>query len=342
MPKLNLKRTPQEEADRRARKRQKREHHSSRASKRREPSEPHSATRKWASDEDSDDSPYAANKPGPSASGSGNDNLEREADHETLRAELEEARFREKMAAAFDDDDRLDSLEARMNDYAHVPGRWRTQKQSGVSYAEEDLFNLDPAQMDDEEYAEWIRTGMYRKTHAREYAEEQERRARHEARRDEQKAQRARTVILAALADEEHRRKKAEKEARRLEFARDDYNSRWTTLLSTGSDDVLTFADIPWPVLAAQRQNQNHSNDPPPAVSLDALTAADIAAFLVPGMAEDDPAKKARKDKLRETYLRFHPDKFEGRFMNRIRDEGEKKQIREAIGVVVRALNTLM
>nr|GAT56157.1 predicted protein [Mycena chlorophos] len=252
------------------------------------------------------------------------------------------------MATAFDDDDRLDSLEARMNDYAHVPERWRSASHTSTSaghgsFADnEDLLNLDPAQMDDEEYAEWIRSAMYRKTHAKEYAEEQERKARREARRAEEKARRAETARLAAQAEEEHRRKKRQKEARRFEFARADYDSRWKALLLlSDADAVLTFADIPWPVLAAQRRSERHANDPPPVISLDALSAEEIAVFLVPDVPKDEASKKNRKEKLRETYLRFHPDKFEGRFMRRMRERDQEKT-REAIGVVVRALNVLM
>jgi hypothetical protein len=51
--------------------------------------------------------------------------------------------------------------------------------------------------------------------------------------------------------------------------------------------------------------------------------------------------KKERKEKLRQTLLRFHPDKFEGRLMQRVRID-DKERVREAVGVVVRVLNTLM
>jgi len=51
--------------------------------------------------------------------------------------------------------------------------------------------------------------------------------------------------------------------------------------------------------------------------------------------------KKLRKEKLRETFLRFHPDKFEGRLMNRVR-ESDRERVREAVGIVVRVLNALM
>ncbi|KAF7321598.1 hypothetical protein MKEN_00680900 [Mycena kentingensis (nom. inval.)] len=336
MTKLHLKRTPQEEADRRARKRRKTERRSS--SHKPSAKEPR---RKWASDDESDEynspprsrrrrrslSPASSPEPGPGPSAA------YKPDYATLLAELEDARFREKMASAFDDDDRADALEARMNDYAHVPGRWRAHNESvfgsatAAQYADEELFGMDPAQMDDEEYAEWVRSGMYRKTHAREYAEQQERKAIQSARRAQEKAARAETARLNALAEAESRRKRLEKELRRMEFAREDYERRWAALLSPASrSKALTFVDVPWPVFAAQRQRAKHAEDPPPEISLDALTADAIVAFLVPNKcAGVDGEDKARKEKLRETYLRFHPDKFEGRFMHRISGERDRK-----------------
>lgn len=79
--------------------------------------------------------------------------------------------FREKMFDALGDDERLDSVEARFNDFASVPERWRTSssprmgagtKGQARAYDDDELLKLDPRYMDEEEYAEWIRAGMYR------------------------------------------------------------------------------------------------------------------------------------------------------------------------------------
>jgi hypothetical protein len=172
MPKLHLKRTPQEEADYRIHKKRKRESKRARdtpkASSSRGTDKP---ARKWdSSDSDGDESVYGPHPPQPDAGPSskplseGSD-FRYKPDYDAIRAELEEARFREKMAGAFEDDDRLDSLETRMNQFAHVPDRWK-RGSSRADYdhamAAEDIFKLDPAHMDDSEYAEWVRAGMYR------------------------------------------------------------------------------------------------------------------------------------------------------------------------------------
>lgn len=91
-------------------------------------------------------------------------------DEEEIRARVEEERFREKMFGAFQDDERLDAVEAKMNDYAHVPRRWREDGMStgkkayaGGGGLDGGLWeSADPATMDEEEYAEWIRAGMWR------------------------------------------------------------------------------------------------------------------------------------------------------------------------------------
>jgi hypothetical protein len=91
----------------------------------------------------------------------------RDFDHEELRTEVEERLFREKLFDAMEEEEadyahRLDGLEARMNDYAHVPYRWRT---SAAADDGRDLFEhatVNPNEMTEDEYAEWIREGMWR------------------------------------------------------------------------------------------------------------------------------------------------------------------------------------
>ncbi|KAG6841412.1 hypothetical protein C0991_011306 [Blastosporella zonata] len=361
MPKLRLKRTPEEEATHQLRKQQRKQekrkrkhenHHHHHPEKRHRP-EPDE--RPWAS---SDDEPPldCDREPGPSHA---HNHGFRNPNYEKIRAELEEQQFRQKMFEAFEDDERLDSLEARLNDFAHVPGRWRADgsKPGKAVYddhgvAGDDFLRADPRYMDDEEYAEWVRAGMYRKTHADEYAEQQRKKAMKAQRREEEKARKLETQRLEKIAEEEHRLRKLEREDRRRQRAREEYELRWTALLSTTRGDEgevksqeLRFHDIPWPILAAHGHKREST---PSSVSVERLSSGAILEFLIPpssrSMADPTKAeadKKERKEKLRETFLRFHPDKFEGRFMKLIR-ESDKEAVREAIGQVARSLNTLM
>lgn len=122
--------------------------------------------RKWASsDEDDAGSSYGPHPVNSSKIPSDWKDNSHKPDYDTIYAELEEQRFREKMFDALGDDERLDSIEARFNDFGHVPDRWRSAGglKAGEGIRDEDDFSrLDPQNMDEEEYAEWVRTGMYR------------------------------------------------------------------------------------------------------------------------------------------------------------------------------------
>jgi hypothetical protein len=75
-------------------------------------------------------------------------------DYDAIRARLEEERFREKMYGAHEDDAGVFGVEERLSEFVHVPERWR-----GLS---EGKGMEDPQGMGDEEYAEWVRAGMWK------------------------------------------------------------------------------------------------------------------------------------------------------------------------------------
>jgi hypothetical protein len=191
----------------------------------------------------------------------------------------------------------------------------------------------------------------HRKTHAEEYAEQQRKKAAQATRRAEEKARRAETARMEQVAEEERRRKKRERESRRLDYAREEYNARWVALVAGGSEGSLGYDDIPWPIAAAHRgkAEMRHGGEdrPPLRTGVEELTAEAISSFLLPPhvlgpeVNENLSLKKEKKDRLREAFLRFHPDKFEGRFMQRVKEQ-EKERVREAIGQISRVLNLLM
>lgn len=167
MSKLHMKSTPAEDIARRLRRKERKEErkrrhnadaNSSTSKRRRVETEEHS--RKWASSDEDD-----FLDPGPSTG-----NPQSHKHYDSIQEEVEERRFREKMFDEMESGDRLDSIEAQYNDYAHIPGRWRRGSNTRMgAYAFEmpdigksDHSGLDPRYMEDEEYTEWIRTGMYR------------------------------------------------------------------------------------------------------------------------------------------------------------------------------------
>ncbi|KAI0628395.1 hypothetical protein C8Q77DRAFT_1162138 [Trametes polyzona] len=349
--KLRMKRTPAEEAEREWRKAQKA---ARKAAKYRhlsdddgDPYADHERRRKRRRTEDDydahgdSDSEYGPPPP-PSASSS----RAHKPDYDQIRAEVEDMRFREKLYEAMGDEDRLDSLEASMNSYAHIPRRWR----GGGMDRMDDELNIDPQYMEDEDYAEWVRAGMWRKKHAAEHEEQMRREAERKARREREKALKEETRRMERAALEERRHRKSEKERLRAIEARESYDARWKELLapagSAAPEGSLKFGDVPWPVLPPPLSSSSSKRDERTVVVLEDLTAEAIAAFLLPPSERPVPedaeaAKKERKEKLRETMLRFHPDKFEGRVMRLVRDS-DKELVKEAVGIVARTLNTLM
>ncbi|KAF9486013.1 hypothetical protein BDN70DRAFT_846982 [Pholiota conissans] len=384
--KLKLKRTPEEEAEHRLRKERRKEKkrkrghddhgatHAGPSTKKRHDDGDATSHVKWASSDEDEEPEYG---PQPAHSHPPHTQPRSSAhkpDYDALQAEIEERMFREKMFDALGDDERLDSVEARLNDYAQVPDRWRTRESASKprphAFEGDDFLKMDPSVMDDEEYAEWIRVGMYRSTHAEEYAEQQRQKAAKAARRAEEKARKAEAARLEKAAEEDRKHRKRERESRRLDYARDDYHQRWVSLLASAGEAsasgaqakesalLLSFDDIPWPIASAHHRDKPEKRHrhrveeevvlTRQSISVDDLTAEAISSFLLPVIAavagvEDDLAtkKKERKDRLREAFLRFHPDKFEGRFMRRVKEE-HRERVREAIGQVSRVLNSLM
>lgn len=104
------------------------------------------------------DEEYGPQPAGGSSSYSPTSHRAHKPDYDYIQAQLEEERFRDKLWGALGDDERLDSVEASLNAYAHVPRRWR----GGGMDRMDDELDVDPRYMEDEDYAEWVRAGMWR------------------------------------------------------------------------------------------------------------------------------------------------------------------------------------
>jgi len=169
MPKLKFKRTPEEEAEHQARKaarkerKRKREHYrtpspmpsSGKRAHKESKWDADEPQRKWASSDEED-------RAGPSTR---SDKRRSDASDDAMRAQMEDELFREKMFGAMGEDERLDGLESHLNSYVHIPDRWKSAAMgsSGKAlYDADEFLRLDPSTLDDDEYAEWIRLGMYR------------------------------------------------------------------------------------------------------------------------------------------------------------------------------------
>jgi hypothetical protein len=124
----------------------------------------------------------------------------------------------------------------------------------------------------------------------------------------------------------------------RVEEARLTYEEAWRLLLSRTPDAVsqtVTFAEIPWPVLPGRAGT---------SIELDDITPDALERFIIPPAIQDvdhSDGQKTRKDRLRETMLRFHPDKFESRVLKLVREE-DTEAVKDGVGRVVRAVTELL
>ncbi|KAG8743447.1 hypothetical protein FRC10_012026 [Ceratobasidium sp. 414] len=245
-------------------------------------------------------------------------------DTEALRAEIEERRFREKLFDAMGDDAGLDGTEAHYNDYAFVPPRWRDPGQPSTKLAGDTLSN-----MDDEQYAEWVREGMWRRTHraeveAQERAEEEKKR-----RKEKERARRKESRKMEREAEERRARRQQVKDQQHVVDAWIAYDTRWAQLRAEQAQPgELAFTDLPWP------------SYPPPKLPLspEALSKQAISAFLLSPLHS---IGKPRRQRLREALLLYHPDRFVAKWMGLIWEK-DAPPVQEAVGRVARVLTGLV
>ncbi|KAJ1301987.1 hypothetical protein OPQ81_000822 [Rhizoctonia solani] len=188
---------------------------------------------------------------------------------------------------------------------------------------------------------------------AEEQLAREQRRAEEERRlREEQRAEEARRREAAERREREERaryeQQKRENEERKRRWASDPsfervaraqqptrevsaldawnaYELRWSALSVASPNQPIGFRDIPWPLLRIPTGPES-------------ITPQAVGAFILSPLHSQD---KSRKERLRNAMLRWHSDKFEGRWMSRI-EEDERPKVKEAVGAVARSLTELM
>ncbi|KAG8816152.1 hypothetical protein FRC18_001157 [Serendipita sp. 400] len=232
-------------------------------------------------------------------------------DYEKIQKELEEANFRAKLFDEMGEDERIDSIEARFNAY-RVPNRWaRTGANNNTR---------NPNDMDEDEYAEWVRRGMWERHHKQEVEEQERREKEKEARKEHERKLRRESRRL----EEEARERRKQREILSIRRQFDSYQTAWASLTSRESTSNLRFGDIPWPMTHQPRYVSD-------------ITKEAISDFLL--SAHHSPDKSTKK-RIREALFIYHPDRFE-KWTNLAQNPTEREIIQEAADKVVRILNSL-
>ncbi|TDL17588.1 hypothetical protein BD410DRAFT_729818 [Rickenella mellea] len=101
-----------------------------------------------------------------------------------------------------------------------------------------------------------------------------------------------------------------------------NYQKWWST---ARDQDILRFQAISWPTVTTVTVAED-------------LTVNRIASFVLSPHHSQD---KSPKDRIKEQLLRWHPDRFDGRYLPKVPAE-ERDAVRQAVGHVVKALNELI
>lgn len=123
----------------------------------------------------------------------------------------------------------------------------------------------------------------------------------------------------------------------------ESYERRWNDIWSkvkkahdANEAILLRFEDIPWPVKEAEaagvKGRKNRS------IQVEDLTVDRVQEFLLEGLTVRGE-KITKKDRVRSSLLRWHPDKLGG-LLRRIRPE-DTESVRKGVGVVMECLQKL-
>ncbi|EPS94125.1 hypothetical protein FOMPIDRAFT_98117 [Fomitopsis schrenkii] len=150
--------------------------------------------------------------------------------------------------------------------------------------------------------------------------EEWKRRQREHARQQAEKFQRMQEQA------EQERYSRSSKQLSREELVKlfEEHEHRWARLPNL---DVLAWHAFPWPVLQ-------------PAKDPEDLTVQAIRAYVL-SPHHPNERKKSAKDVIKDYIKRWHPDRFETRYLPKVRED-DREKVKEGAGVVARNLNELL
>jgi hypothetical protein len=192
--------------------------------------------------------------------------------------------------------------------------------------------------MDDEEYAEAIRYGMWRRQNKEEVErlerlrklQEEEDRKKAKAKEAQEKEEKRRIEVLT--------RERGAQDAKRTQQELSDYRAKWEALRTTVADNdksdstILRLVDMPWPIF----YGSSFHVFAPSMLSREKVekfytamlpSTADSSTTMASTVEQD---RTALKKILREAILAYHPDRFIGRYLAKVHED-EKELVKEAV-----------
>ncbi|SGY61218.1 BQ5605_C007g04536 [Microbotryum silenes-dioicae] len=172
--------------------------------------------------------------------------------------------------------------------------------------------------MDEEEYAEYIRAGMWRIQNKEEILRRERLDKAKKAQKEKDRIERE-----AFQKKEKERIRKLEertikKDQQMEKDQREAYAAKWSKITASSTETNLRFSDIPWPIFP-------HVPFPPLSwPSTTDITPLQVNRFLLSHIKDKD----VRKSTLRSAVLAYHPDRFY-RLTARIKDEDTRARATE-------------
>jgi hypothetical protein len=235
-----------------------------------------------------------------------------------------------------------------------VPLRYRATSANAAGPSKRGVPDI--GSMTEMEYASYIRVEMERAQNARELRQAAERRRMHdemerlrylseERDREKEERRRLRREKRRRAEDQENIRREQEERQREADsnggamrweaggfvkhdrpskqLARERYTHRWQVVVAVGGEIEecnMTYDDIPWPI----------------------YKGATLGKGAVEEFMKDLAAEKGQelKKTLRETIRAYHPDRFVGRILPRVRSQ-DQEDVRQGVEMCSRIINDL-
>ncbi|KAG6906101.1 hypothetical protein DXG01_015930 [Tephrocybe rancida] len=104
------------------------------------------------------------------------------------------------------------------------------------------------------------------------------------------------------------------------------HERQWSMLHLIGNN--LHWESIPWPMFV-------------PPKSLDDITLPAVSAYVLTSLLPEEHKAKSRKDRIKDLIRKWHPDRFETKYLPRVA-EGDRDKVKEGMEAVLQSLNDML
>ena len=127
------------------------------------------------------------------------------------------------------------------------------------------------------------------------------------------------------------------------------HDQQWTYMLSLPQ---LRWCDFPWPTLSFESPKdqseltlstiKTYVYAPLPSVLDSGIGGTAMEVYGQTSGSRADQDKAFLRDRLKDLLRRWHPDRFDARYLERVDDDREREMVKEGAGLVARYLNELL